>query len=320
MTELPDPAPAETPPQESSPAKRDRSPLRWLAPLAVLGILAGVGVLILPDVEDQIRRVTVPAAPVVPVPEPAPEMSAPASAAPVAPAPQPPPAAADLQPLRQELDALGGRIDQMARGSADAASVLRLALRIDRLEADLRDLQHRRGDAAARLLALGQLRAAVNLAQPFDAELKTVIALAGADAPMAALLAPLAARAKAGIPTRPMLSERFEALEPAVVRADILPAQGGWSRRAMERVLTLVTVRRETGEVAGASAAAVAARLRARLAAGDLAGAVTQGQDFSAAPAELLAGWLDDAKARLEADQILSEVTAQGIAAAGSGP
>ncbi len=222
--------------------------------------------------------------------------------------------------LAGEVKAQGDRLAAVEKTAADAATVLRLVDRIDKVEAAVHDLQARHGSAGALLLAVGQLRQAVDMALPFDAELRIVVALAPKPAEAAALVAPLRPRAAAGIPGRPALVARFTTLEPAIVRAEILPEGDGWWPRTLARLAALVSVRREDGDAEGQSAAAVAARVEARLAEGDLAAAVAEAGGLSGGPATVAAPWLDDARARLAADQALSQLAALAAAAAGSGP
>ncbi len=216
--------------------------------------------------------------------------------------------------LAEQVQALGERLTALEKNSADAAALLRLSGRLDKVEATMRDIEARRSSAGALLLAVGQLRQAVDLAQPYDAEWRAVTVLAGKDDAIAAPMAALRPHAAAGIPTRPALAARFQALEPAIVRAEILPPGQGWWRQTLNRLMTLVTVRREDGMAAGDGAAAVAARVEGRLAASDLAAAAAEAGRLTGAPAHVAAPWLDDARARLAADQALGELSAQVIA------
>lgn len=219
--------------------------------------------------------------------------------------------------LVKEVEALSTQLAETRKTTADAAAVLRLADRLDKVEAELRDIQSRRSSAAALLLAVGQLREAVNGAMPFEAELRAVRALAPQDSEMAGAMDTLKPRAAAGIPTRMVLAERFGALAPALVRSDLLPAGQSWWRDTVNRMASLLTVRREDGEAAGKSPAAVVARAQAALRRGDLAGAVAQAETLDATAAETVAPWLADARARLAADKALGVLTAAVVTAVG---
>ncbi len=221
--------------------------------------------------------------------------------------------------LVEEVEGLGKAVAELKRTSADAAAVLRLADRVEKVEAGFRDMQARRSSAAALLLAVGQVREAVAAALPYDGELRALKVLAGGNAEMAAPLETLKARAATGIPTLPVLTARLTAQAPTIIRAQVLPEQQGWWRQTLDRVASLVTIEREDGNAAGTSPAAILARAQAALVVGDLPAAAAEIEGLSGGPAEQAAPWLADAKARIAANKALSELTAQVVAAVGAG-
>lgn len=222
--------------------------------------------------------------------------------------------------LVTDVDLISKQLAELRKTAADSATMLRLVDRLDQVEASLRDLQAKRSSAAVLLLAVGQLREAVNGGQAFDAELRAVKVLAGDDAALIRAAESLAERAGAGLAPRTALIARFDALAPRIIRAEILPAEDGWQRRVMDRLLSLVTIRREDGNAAGDNAAAQVARAQAALGRNDLAVAIAQLDGLSAGPAAQAAPWLAEARARLAADKVLSEMAAQAIALAGARP
>ena len=221
--------------------------------------------------------------------------------------------------LVEEVEALGKQVAELRRTSADAAAVLRLADRVEKVETGFREMQARRSSAAALLLAVGQLREALSAAMPYDSEWRSLKALAGSDAEIAAALDALKPRALVGIPTLPTLTARLNAQAPAIVRAEILPEQQGWWRQTLDRLTSLVTIEREDGAAAGTSPAAILARAQAALASGDLAQAVAEMEGLSGGSAEAAAPWIADAKARLAAGKAVSDLTAHVVAAVGAG-
>jgi len=219
-----------------------------------------------------------------------------------------------------EVESISKQVAELKRNSADAAAVLRLAERLDQVEAAVREMQARRASATALLLAAGQLREAVAAGRPFEAEWRAARVLAGEDGESLGLLDQLKDRAAAGIPTRSALLQRFDALAPALIRAEILPEGEGWWRRTADRLLSLVTVRREDGSAVGANAAAVVGRAQAAATRGDLSAALAELEALGAGPAEAAAPWLAEARARQAADRALSQLTAQAVALAGAKP
>jgi len=223
-------------------------------------------------------------------------------------------------PADAEIETLTKQVVELRRTAADAATMLRLADRLDQAEAAIRDLQAHRSSAAALLLATSQLREAINLGLAFDAELRTVGVLAGGDGETIRLLDSLKERATTGIAPRAALAGRFAVLAPALLRAEILPEGDGWWHRVMDRLLSLISIRREDGAAAGTSAAAVVARTQAALSRGDLAAAIAEAVALTDRPGEAAAPWLAEAKARLVADKAVSALAAQALALAGAKP
>ncbi len=221
--------------------------------------------------------------------------------------------------LAGDVETLAKQVTELRKTAADAAAVLRLADRLDQADAAIRDLQAHRSSAAALLLATGQLREAINLGLVFDAELRAVKVLAGDDADVGRALEPLKDHAAAGIAPRTALAARFDTLAPVLLRAEILPEGAGWWRRVLDRMLSLVTIRREDGAAAGSSTAAVVARAQAALTRGDLAAASAEAEALTGGPAQVAAPWLAEAKARLAADKAVSELAAHALALAGTG-
>ncbi|MBR9971567.1 COG4223 family protein [Magnetospirillum sulfuroxidans] len=217
-----------------------------------------------------------------------------------------------------EVEDLGKQVAELKRTSADAAAVLRLADRVEKIDAELREVQARRSSAVAVLLAVGQLREALARAMPYDAELRALLALAGSDPEVVTIAATLKNRATVGIPTSPILISRFHRLAPDLVRAQVLPAEQSWWRQTLDRLTSLVVVRREDGDAAGTSTAAIVARAEARLAEDDLEHAAAEIISLPAVAAEIAAPWLGDVQARLIADKAASALTAHVVAQVGA--
>lgn len=217
-----------------------------------------------------------------------------------------------------EVEELSKQVTELKRTSADAAAVLRLADRVEKLDAEMREVQARRSSAVAVLLAVGQLREALARAMPYDAELRALLALAGSDPEVVTIAATLKSRALVGIPTLPILVSRFHRLAPDLVRVQILPAEQSWWRQTLDRLTSLVVVRREDGDAAGTSTAAIVARAEARLAEDDLEHAAAEVTGLTAVAAEIAAPWLGDAQARLIADRATSALTAHVVAQVGA--
>jgi hypothetical protein len=219
-----------------------------------------------------------------------------------------------------ELESLSKQVTDLKRNSAEASAVLRLADRLEQLDLTVRELQAKRSSAAALLLAAGQLREAVAAGRPFESEWRAARVLAGEDTESLALLDGLKPHLGNGIASRATLAQRFDILAPVLIRAEILPEGEGWWRRTADRLLSLVTIRREDGTAVGANAAAVVGRAQAAVTRGDLDGALTELETLSPDPAQAAQSWAAEARARLGADKALSHLTAQALALAGAKP
>ncbi|MBL8662584.1 MAG: uroporphyrinogen-III synthase [Candidatus Odyssella sp.] len=198
----------------------------------------------------------------------------------------------------------------------------KLAGEAEQLKKDLAALQSRVGaiadevrragsaanETGTLLVALGQLRRAVQDGGAYRPALDAAKALAKERKEFEAGLAMLGARADQGVPTAAQLRQRFDKLAVSVLRAAAAakPDADMWDR-IWARVSSLVTVRR-VGEVEGEGAAAALSRAEAALARGDLGEAAKQ-LNALAGPARAAAeGWLADARARLVTDAALAEI------------
>ena len=100
------------------------------------------------------------------------------------------------------------------------------------------------------------------------------------------------------------------------MRASIIPdGTAPWYRRILDRVFSIVTVRRLGGDAAGTSVSAVLARAQARLIEGDLAASMTEMNSLTGTAATAAAPWLALAKARVAAERAAADATTKTVAA-----
>jgi hypothetical protein len=240
-------------------------------------------------------------------------------------------------------------------GEAGAAVPVELAARLDRLEAEVRrasalgqqagaiqNIESRLQElaaldqrirnveqatltsvaasekVAATTLAVDRLAVAARGAGPFAEELRVLRSTAGEDPRLAEAYGALAPLAATGVPTVADLYQRFPETAGAAVRASRRMEGDGWAERALNRLTSLVTVRR-TGEAAvrdGGVDSVVAVAERS-LAAGDLAAAVTALQSLEGASREAAADWIRDAEARLTVERTVSRIQSSVLSLAG---
>jgi hypothetical protein len=159
------------------------------------------------------------------------------------------------------------------------------------------------------LLALLQIREAIDTGRPFAAEYDALAALAKARPNVASASAPLAEPAKSGVASRAVLIERLRGLGGAITTARPKPADADWGARAWTQLRGLVTIRRIDSAGQSAPEAAVNGAERS-LAAGDLAGAVKPLEGLTGPAAEAAGPWLQMARQRLAAEDALYRVQA----------
>jgi uroporphyrinogen-III synthase len=212
--------------------------------------------------------------------------------------------------LRSDLDALTARLDALDQAMA---------------------AQGEDAGGVAFVLAVGNLGSALATSRPFAAELSAVTELAAAESTLSKqateLTAPLAPRAARGVPTLVDLRAGFSVAARAIVDAAKQPESAAaepseprpwyvrdldWLSAAGDFVTSQVSVR-PVGDVVGDDAGARVARAEVRLAEGALAAAVAELEGLSGAPATAAAGWLDDARARLAADQAVAALQAAAV-------
>jgi hypothetical protein len=144
----------------------------------------------------------------------------------------------------------------------------------------------------------------VSEGRPFATELDTISTLS----PSATDLGALPAYAEKGIPTLPELARSFDAAKDAGLAAVAPPASGSLLDSLMASAESLVKIRRVDAAATGDTPSAVLARAEAALDKGDLAAAVKEVGTLQGATRDAFSGWLDQARARLGADETLKRL------------
>ena len=214
------------------------------------------------------------------------------------------------------LEDLSKRLNMLEGRSAEANSVLALSDRVTALETSVRRTMTKQSTNIALLTAVAQWREALLAGHPFAVELETAKALAKRADNMVIDTTGFADAAATGIPTLPELQRRFAPAAAAAIRADAIPNDtAAWYRRILDRILSIVTVRRLDGDAAGTSVSAILARTDRRLADGDLAAAVVEMNGLSGNAAGAAQPWLSVAKTRVAAERAAAEATIKAVAA-----
>jgi hypothetical protein len=225
--------------------------------------------------------------------------------------------ASTLQQMQTEIAELKAKIGALAEaelGTSDSANLqpemAALAERIGKIESALPDLTNAIGKdaagtkSAAIAIAFANLRASVSEGRPFAAELATI----GSLAPGAGDLGVLPAFADKGIPTLPELARSFATTKDAALAA-ATPAPGGSILDSMlASAQSLIKIRRVDEAATGDGPGAALARAEAELDQGNLAGSVKEVETLEDPPRSAFSVWLDQAHARLSADETLKRL------------
>jgi hypothetical protein len=241
---------------------------------------------------------------------------------------------ADLIKQSQRLDAISAqsaqrdasetaaiqkiRQDMVQRGNAEGE----LAKRLDVLEHQVHTQNSADRSGSALLLALLQMREAVETARPFPAEYATFEDLAAHDPELTAAAAPLAEPARSGVASRAVLDRRLADLadQMTTIRPPAAkPAKPKWWAQALTQLEGLVTIRRiEPSAKTGPEATIEAAHTD--LAQGDLGAAVAAVGTLTGTNAEAAQPWLRMARQRLAAETALSKLQALLTSRVGAPP
>jgi hypothetical protein len=214
--------------------------------------------------------------------------------------------AAEIQNIRQELT---------RRGAANSDLVDRLAA----LEHQVQAQGNADRSGSVLLLALLQMREAVEEARPFPAEYAAFKQLAVGDPELAATAEPLADAARDGLASRAVLRQRLTDLAGVIATVRASSTKSKWWAQALDQLRGLVTIRHiDSGVKTGPEAAVGAAE--ADLAQGDLAAAVAGLDKLTGTNAEAAQPWLRMARQRLSAETALTHLQELLTARLGSAP
>ena len=189
--------------------------------------------------------------------------------------------------LTAEVQRIRGMIDGLTRRLAETETAMR--------DNRLRD---RIGERA--LVAVTALRNAAERG-PFPGELEAARAALAEDAAAKAAIEALAPYADKGVPDAGQIARRFDLQSAAIIQAARRTPGGDWVDRTVERMSSVLTVRRVEQPVAGTPDAHVATAEKA-LAARDVAAALQALAPIRDAVARAAPEWLADAEARRAVD------------------
>jgi hypothetical protein len=192
------------------------------------------------------------------------------------------------------------QLELAQRGAADGA----VANRLDALERQVHALATVDRSGSVMLLALLQLREAVQEARPFSTDYAAFKQLAARDPDLIAAAEPLADAARDGVASRAVLQQRLADLADKIGAPVAPTGKPKWWSEALDRLRGLVTIHHlDRGAKTGPGAAVEAARTD--LAQGELGDAVAEIGKLTGANAEAAQPWLHMARQRLVTETAL---------------
>jgi len=225
--------------------------------------------------------------------------------------------AASLEAMKKEIAGLDAKLRALANAELSSGESARLVPeiaaineRLSKLESalpallDAVDEEADGTKAATQAIAFANLRAAVSEGRPYATELATLAAIS----PGAGDLGRLLDYEDKGIPTLPELTRAFKEARAKALSAPAPTADGSIIDRFVASAESLVKVRRVDAEAEGDGPDAVLARAEAQLEKGNLAASVTEVETLQGAQHAAFADWIDQARARLGADETLQRL------------
>lgn len=229
----------------------------------------------------------------------------------------------DLEKEGVAFKDLTRRLQNLEKSDASRADVTRDSSRV--LTETIDDLTRRLGaieksetraargadENRALVLAVSQLREATRGSGSFARELEVVRSLVAGDAQTSEILAELTRFAANGVPTVGALRESFDSTAEAIAQA---ATRGeGWVERTVDRISSLVTVRRTDGRAEEGSVDAKLAAAEQALKEGDLIAVVGVLSGLSGHAAAVAQPWLDRARGRIAVERALAALHVQAI-------
>jgi hypothetical protein len=233
--------------------------------------------------------------------------------------------------VRQEIDALGARVDRVAKavgveGTDSVPLIDEIAGQAEVFAAELKDLSARldalaarpapavESERAARSVAIGVLRQAADEGAPFADDL-AMLAAVGADAADLAALKPLAEK---GAPSTAALAAEFPGIADAILLATSqVDPNAGFFDRVAGFGRSLVSVR-PTAPMPGKTPDAIVSRMQAAVDLGDLSAALAEREALPAEGKAASADWAARAADRVAIDGLVARLV-QSAAAPGGG-
>lgn len=211
----------------------------------------------------------------------------------------------------QSLQELSDRLARLESTGGKAADINKRLDALEKLETKAAT------GAQATVIAVSQVREAARGAAPFNKELEALKTVAGTDEQIAKLVASLSPYASRGVAKVATLQDRFPGVAARVARASRTRGGSGWFDQTLDRLSSLVSLRRIDQSTDPASPDAILAAAEAELKDGDLIEAVQALEALQGAPREAAEPWLKDARARIAVEQAVAALHVYAVSLLG---
>ncbi|MDH5748359.1 MAG: mitofilin family membrane protein [Rhodospirillales bacterium] len=167
--------------------------------------------------------------------------------------------------------------------------------------------------APATVLAVGQLRETLRTNAPYAKDLASLKAVAGGKKDVLAAIKDLEPYANTGVTTVAELRQKFRRTALRIARASGLVEGDGWLENTVNRLSSMVTVRRVSGSGKEVDVDTILLAAEQALEKEDLEKAVAELGRLSGLPADAAEEWLRDSRPRLQVVRALSALHSHAI-------
>ena len=164
------------------------------------------------------------------------------------------------------------------------------------------------------VLAVLKLREALRSSAPFSSDLNELKKLSEDRSEIMKLIHVLEPDMKRGIPTLAVLRSQFESLASRIIRAGNGAAGKGWVGQTLDRLTSLVSIRKSGGNIKGTDVESIVARAEAILETADLPNALNTLDKLPDIAKAAAANWMAVAKARIAAERTMASLHVYAMA------
>jgi len=226
---------------------------------------------------------------------------------------------------KESLQRLSGRLAHLEQGGEDLSGfmerIVTLEKKTAREKADVKGQKKREKGSKntiflprKTLLAVLQVREALRSSAPFADDLLQLKKLTADKSDIKKLIAVLEPYMKSGILTLAVLRSRFESVAADIVQKNQKTAGEGWIAISLDRLSSLVSIRKTGANVKGSDVQSIVARTEGVLKTADLPAAIKSLNTLPENSKAVAADWIRAAKARVTAERAIAVLHVYAVA------